>query len=150
VPGDEEHARELAAQALARRDLSRSALEERLVDAGIPPGVAAGTVAALGRAGFVDDARTAAARAERLAERGLGDAAIVAKLEADRIAPEELRVAIAALEPEADRARAIVRADRGRGARELGALLGRRGFGDDAVEAALALLSGSGTPAPDD
>jgi SOS response regulatory protein OraA/RecX len=150
VPRDEEHARELAGRALARRDLSRWALAERLVDAGVVPSVAAETVEALGRAGFVDDRRTAISRAEQLAQRGLGDAAVAARLEADGIAAEELCAAIASLEPEVDRARAIARAERGRGARGLGVLLARRGFGEDALEAALAQLAGLGAASFDD
>jgi len=71
----------------------------------------------LERLGYLDDARTAATRAERLAERGYGDAYIRADLERRGLPSEE---AMSLLEPEAERAARF--AERGL------AWLSRRGF----------------------
>ena len=65
-------------------------------------------MAALARAGAIDDARVAATRAETLARRGYGDAAIRADLQRRMIAPEAVADAVDALEPEAARLRRTV------------------------------------------
>jgi SOS response regulatory protein OraA/RecX len=84
----------------------------------------------------VDDRRFALGRAQALAARGSGDALIRADLEARGIASENLAAALEALEPETERAAAIV-SRRGPGLKTA-RYLGARGFGDDAVRAAVA------------
>jgi SOS response regulatory protein OraA/RecX len=92
----------------------------------------------LERVGYVDDARFAASRAETLAARGYGDEGIRLLLEADGVGVEALDAALAGLEPEVERARRLV-ARLGRTPR-VAAQLQRKGFGGDAVEAALGCL----------
>ena len=121
---------ELAAGALARRDLSTAALEQRLRRAGADAAAAGAAVARLSSLGALDDARLATDRASRLAERGYGNAAIEA--------------ALAGLEPEAARARRIVATAPGRSPRVLAATLTRRGFARDSLEAVLGPLDGAG------
>ena len=89
---------------------------------------------ALERVGYVDDARFAAGRAESLAARGYGDEAIRAFLEADGAAADAAEQALAALDPELERARAL--AARHGASPRLAAQLQRKGFGEEAVEAA--------------
>lgn len=91
----------------------------------------------LERIGYVDDVRFATVRAAALAARSLGDAAVRHDLEAGGISPEVVEAALAALEPEAERAAAVV-ARRGRSAKTA-AHLARKGFGEDAIEAAVRL-----------
>jgi SOS response regulatory protein OraA/RecX len=80
-----------------------------------------------------------------LAERGYGDTAIRQALEREGIGPDELEQALEALEPERERAAAIV-ARQGAGPKTA-ALLGRRGFDLDSVEAALgSALRGDAPP----
>ena len=131
-----------AARALRSRDLPGRALDARLERAGFAEHERDAALGTLTRAGLVDDARYARARAETLAERGRGDAAIAWELERHGIASELVDAALAELAPEADRAHAL--AERlGRGP-STARLLARRGFGADAVEAAL-----GGTFAPE-
>ena len=134
----------LAARALERRDVSRGRLDARLAGAGLTQAERALALATLERSGLVDDGRLARARAEALAERGWGDAAIAARLEAEAVAPELVGDAIAGLAPEADRASLLVGgyADRGKAA----VLLARRGFDEDAIEAAVGPLDGDDRP----
>src|SRR6266540_3562292 len=115
---------DVATRALARRDFSASGLRERLQRAGIDPAEAEEALGALQRAGLVDDARFALARAQMLAERGKGNAAIRFDLEQQGVAAERER---------AD----FVIARRGAGA-ATARLLARRGFDEDAVAAAVA------------
>jgi SOS response regulatory protein OraA/RecX len=126
----------VAGRALARRDLSERGLRERLHRAGVAPVGAEEAVAKLRRARLVDDERFAATRALGLAERGLGDAAIRFDLERHGIAAAEIEAALAGLEPECERAQRIV-SRRGAGP-ATGRHLARRGFAEDAVEAAAA------------
>jgi regulatory protein len=133
---------ELAARALARRDLSRGALELRLQRAGIAPEISAATVAELVEERLVDDRRLALARADTLAGRGLGDVAIDRRLAAEGIEGELRREALEELPPEEDRARALAARLSERGGGRVAATLHRRGFGSGAVEAALAALDG--------
>jgi SOS response regulatory protein OraA/RecX len=65
-------------------------------------------VAALARAGLLDDSRLAQARAEQLARRGYGDAGIRADLQRRLIPANAAVEAVAALEPELDRARRLL------------------------------------------
>jgi SOS response regulatory protein OraA/RecX len=106
-----------ATRALRHRDLSRRALAERL-----PPPARTEALDALERSGYLDDMRSASARAAGLAARGWGDAALRFRLGQEGFDGEAVEAAIAALEPEAERAREHLA--RGRTARWLAA----RGF----------------------
>jgi SOS response regulatory protein OraA/RecX len=108
----------VAVRALRHRDLSRRRLEERLTRRGLRPEAQEDALAALERAGLVDDGRVASARAESLAARGYGDAAVRFALEGEGLAAEHVATAVAGLEPEGSRAQAF---------------LGRRGGGPAAV-----------------
>jgi regulatory protein len=145
--GDAERALDAAGQALAARDRSAYALRERLRRAGIRDETAAETVDLLTGAGLIDDARLAGSLAERLAKRGLGDVAILSRLEAEGLDADVRSHALAQLEPEGRRAVALAGRESGRGVRRLCALLVRRGFGEEAVEEALASLDGPDRPA---
>jgi SOS response regulatory protein OraA/RecX len=123
-----------AARALRRRDLPERALDARLERAGFVAEEREAALAALTRAGLVDDVRFAHARAAALAERGRGDAAIAWELERHGVAAELVESALAALEPERERALALA-ARHGANA-ATARLLARRGFGEEAVEAA--------------
>ncbi len=127
---------DVATRALARRDFSARGLRERLQRAGIDPAEAEEALGALQRAGLVDDARFALARAQMLAERGKGNAAIRFDLEQQGVAADEIDVALASLAPERERADFVI-ARRGAGA-ATARLLARRGFDEDAVAAAVA------------
>jgi regulatory protein len=97
-----------AVRALRHRDLSRRRLEARLAERGATAPARAAALETLERAGLVDDARVAHARARALAERGYGDAAVRGALEAEGLVPELVAEALACLEPEVERARALV------------------------------------------
>jgi SOS response regulatory protein OraA/RecX len=129
----------VAGRALRRRDLSRRALADRLERAAVPPAAAQESLATLTRAGLVDDARVALTRAQALADRGYGDEAIRHRLSQEGL-EEHAEDSLAGLEPESKRAEAIV-GRRGRGPRTA-RYLGSRGFGEDAVEAALGAAFG--------
>jgi SOS response regulatory protein OraA/RecX len=120
-----------ATRALAARDRSRAALEERLVRAGVPAGVRTDALDQLERAGLVDDSRLARSRAEALAARGYGDAAIRARLAREGLAADLARAALDELEPERERARRLLGRDGGsqRALRRLAA----RGFDRDTL-----------------
>ena len=124
----------VAGRALRTRDLSHEELAARLARAAVPPIAAAESVAALERAGLVDDARLAANRAAALAARGYGDAAVRHDLERRGVGAEQIEAAVAELEPEAERARHIVER-RGTGPRTMRYLAGK-GFGENALGAA--------------
>ncbi len=126
----------VATRALARRDFSERGLRERLRRAGVTRAEEEEALGALRRAGLVDDARFALARAQALAERGRGDAVIRFDLERQGLAANEIDAALASLEPERERAERVI-ARRGRGA-ATARLLARLGFDEDAVEAAVA------------
>ena len=125
----------IATRALRARDLSTRRLGEKLARSAVPPAAAADSVAALTRAGLVDDARLARTRAEELAERGYGDAAIRHRLEQEGVPDELVAEAVAGLRREAERAARLIER-RGTGIRTARYLTGR-GFGEEAVEAAL-------------
>jgi SOS response regulatory protein OraA/RecX len=124
----------VAGRALRYRDLSAARLEQRLERARVAPAPRDEALAALARAGLVDDERFAHGRAAALAARGLGDAAIRYDLERERVGAELIESALAELRPETERAEWIVAA-RGRGP-ATARFLARRGFCEDAVEAA--------------
>jgi SOS response regulatory protein OraA/RecX len=97
-----------ATRSLAAASRSQRDLEQRLTRAGHSAVARDDAIAALGRAGVLDDARLAESRAEVLARRGYGDMGIRIDLER-RLIPAELAAdAIAALEPELDRARRLI------------------------------------------
>ncbi len=127
-----------AERALRHRDRSEHELDQRLARRGVTAGERADALAALGRAGLVDDVRFAANRARALAERGWGDTAIRVELERHRVKAEAAEAALAELEPERERAaRLLLR--RG-GGTTTARYLTARGFDEEAVEAALAAL----------
>jgi regulatory protein len=130
-----EEALEIATRALRARDLSERRLAERLVHAAVAPATVAASLETLSRAGLVDNSRFAANRAAALAGRGYGDAAIRHDLEGQGIATELVEATLEALEDEVGRARRLVER-RGPGAKTA-RHLASKGFGEDAVEAAL-------------
>jgi SOS response regulatory protein OraA/RecX len=126
---------QVAGRALRGRDLSRRRLAERLERAAVPAEAAAESLATLERAGLVDDRRVARGRAQALAERGYGDGAIRHRLEVEGLEHEPVDEALAGLEPELERARRLL-ARRGAGPKTA-RYLAAKGFGEEAVEAAL-------------
>ena len=130
-----EEAIDAAARLLRHADRSRSELEQRLGAKGREPTAVQEALDTLERVGVLDDERTAALRAERLAERGYGDAWIRAELER-RALPVD--AALAELEPEHERALRIVER-KGVDA----AWLARRGFDSEVV--ATVAAPGAGT-----
>jgi SOS response regulatory protein OraA/RecX len=133
---------DVATRTLRHRDLSTAGVQERLARAGVPAPVREETLGVLDRAGVVDDNRYATTRARSLADRGYGDEAIRHDLDSRGVAVALVSRAIAGLPAETERAAEIV-ARRGPGARTA-RYLASKGFGDDAVEAAV------GTPVADD
>ncbi len=133
-----EEALTAATRALGHRDLSRSALSDRLASAGIAPVYRRAALSTLEHGGLVDDHRTARIHARRLAERGWGDAAIEERLTSEGIAEGPAREALSHLEPEHTRIGEFVPdyADRRRSA----AYLSRRGFQWESIESALGLV----------
>jgi regulatory protein len=132
---------EIAARALQHRDRSRREIEERLARAGIDDDRRTDALDTLERVGYVDDGRFAGARAEALASRGYGDEWIRHDLGEHGVAAEAIAEAIGVLVPEADRAAALV--ERLGRTPKTGAHLARKGFGEDALEAALGIDLGN-------
>jgi regulatory protein len=128
---------EIAARALQHRDRSRREVDERLARAGIDEERRNDALDTLERVGYVDDGRFAGARAGALAGRGYGDEWIRLDLAEHGVDAEAVAEAIGALEPEAERAAMLVER-LGRSAKT-GAQLARKGFGEDALEAALGI-----------
>jgi regulatory protein len=131
---------ELAARALQHRDRSRREVDERLAKAGLDEDRRAEALETLERVGYVDDERFAAARAGALADRGYGDEWIRHDLGRHGVEAETAEAALAALEPERERAAAVI-ARLGPGPKTA-AHLGRKGFGEDALELAVAGTEG--------
>ena len=127
-----------ATRALERRDLSRSALADRLARAGIAPSHQREALSTLERSGLIDDRRVACTRMRRLADKGWGDAAIQALLVNEGIPEETAREALLTVEPENERIGRFVRVkgDKQRAATHLA----RRGFQPESIEAALGLV----------
>src|SRR5262245_47129910 len=124
-----------AGRTLRRRDVSTHELDARLARAGVPSAARGDALTLLQTAGVVDDERFADATADALARRGWGDAAIRFRLERLGIEPELARRVCERQDDERVRAgRAI--AARGRSLRTAG-FLARRGFSEDAIEAAM-------------
>ena len=128
---------EIAARALEHRDRSRRDLEQRLARAGIDEDRRNDALEALERVGYVDDGRFAGARAGALADRGYGDEFIRQDLAEHGVGAEAVAEAIGGLRPESERAAALV--ERLGRTPKTGAHLARKGFGQDALEAALGL-----------
>jgi regulatory protein len=126
---------ELAAKSLRYRDRSRQELDARLARAGIDNETRADALDTLERVGYVDDDRFAAARAASMAGRGYGDEAIRHDLNGRQIGAEAIEAGLASLTPERERAAALV--ERLGRTGKVAAQLARKGFGQDAVEAAL-------------
>jgi len=131
-------ARDAAVRAVARRDHSRASLEARLERAGVRLRERGDAIDAATRAGLVDDARFAEARAKALADRGAGDLLVLGDLERNGVDDATAHAALATLEPEAVRASRIV-ASRGATARTL-RYLAARGFSEDSLEGLVADL----------
>ena len=131
----------LAGRALRTRDLSRRRVGERLERAGVPPAAEQSALAALVEAGVLDDSRLALRRAHSLAERGWGNAAVAERLRREGIGENEIQPALAGLDPELDRAAPLV-ASAG-GTAKAWALLSRRGFDPDTIEALVDPLDGA-------
>jgi regulatory protein len=121
--------------ALARREHSAAELAAKLERRGIVRRDREQVLGALERAGYVDDARFAATRANSLAARGYGDDAIRVDLKRHRIPAAALEAALAALPGEDERAAELVRV-LGRTPRAARRLVAR-GFAHDAIDAAL-------------
>lgn len=125
----------VALQALAPRERSRRDVDERLARAGFGEEARRDALDELERLGYLDDRRFAAARAEALARRGYGDAVIREELARHGVDGDAAAEALAGLAPEAERAAAALAG--GRPGPRLAARLGRKGFGAEAIEAAL-------------
>jgi regulatory protein len=134
VPGEPDPI-DVAARALRHRDRSRAQVDARLARAGVGEEQREEALDTLERVGYVDDGRFAQARAAALAARGLGDLAIRHDLEEAGVGAEQVGDALAGLEPESERARAVA-ARLGRTAKTA-AQLARKGFSEEAVEAAI-------------
>jgi regulatory protein len=126
-----------AVQALARRDLTATELEQRLTRAGFPPEACADAIARAADAGYLDDARAAAERARVLADRNASDAAVRADLERRGVGEEAIEAALAGLVPEADRAERLAR--RLGGGLRAARALARKGYPEEVVERTLPL-----------
>jgi len=124
-----------ASRLLARRDLTERGLDDELQRRRVAPAARRATVSRLREAGAVDDARLAHRRAEVLAARGAGNLLIRADLESRGVAPDLVESALAQLPAERNRVQTIVSA-RGSGP-ATARYLARKGFDEDAVEAAL-------------
>jgi SOS response regulatory protein OraA/RecX len=124
----------VAGRALRRQDLSESMMAERLARASVAPAALEQSLEVLSRAGLIDDARFACARAAGLAERGYGDAAIRHDLEGRGVGSAPIQEALESLETEAERARRLVER-RGAGPKTA-RYLASKGFGEEALEAA--------------
>jgi SOS response regulatory protein OraA/RecX len=129
----------VAGRALGTRDLSVAALARQLRRAGVGEDEIEETVGRLRSTGYLDDERVAHLRAARLAERGYGDAAIDARLEREGIGREARAAALGRLDPERVRAGRLAP---GIESKRLAATLSRRGFAEDAIEAAVSRLDG--------
>jgi regulatory protein len=124
-----------ATRALQAHPLTERRLDERLRRSGFVPRERAEALGTLRRAGFLDDERFALGRAELLAERFGGDAFIRHDLRGQGLDDETIERALAALTPESTRA-VRAAASRGGGVRAA-RYLARRGFGEEAIEAAI-------------
>jgi SOS response regulatory protein OraA/RecX len=118
--------------ALARRDLTSSELEQRLVRAGFDPAACAEALERASEAGYLSDARVALERTRRLAERDSSDAFIRAELRRRGLPGDEIEAALAEVAPELERAERLA-SRLGGGGRAARALV-RKGYPEDVVE----------------
>lgn len=126
---------DLAVEALRHRERSRTDIDERLARAGVGEEARRVALDRLAQVGYIDDQRFAGARAGALANRGYGDDFIRHDLARHGVADADASVAVAALEPESARAAAL--AERLGRTPKTAAQLARKGFGEDAVAAAV-------------
>jgi SOS response regulatory protein OraA/RecX len=112
-----------------------------LRERGVAADAGEAAIDALAAAGHVDDARLARGRASALAERGWGDAAILARLTGEGLATDAVAAALSMLEPEPARAAFLAF---GKDPRKVWALLQRRGFDAETIEATLGGLDENG------
>ena len=131
-------ARDAALRALRTRDHTAASLERRLEKRGTSPALRRETVAAVERAGLLDDERFAVGRAAVLAGRGAGDLLIADDLERQGVPPDAAQRTIDGLEAEAERADRLVAA-RGRSVRTL-RFLGSKGFSEETMASLVADL----------
>ncbi len=131
--------RAIALRALRSRDHTAASLEQRLMARGASAATTRDTVAAVQRAGLIDDRRFAQGRADLLARRGSGDLLIADDLARHGVSVEIAADAIEALEPEATRAAALI-ATRGRSVRTA-RQLAARGFSEETLESLVADLA---------
>lgn len=132
-------AQSAALRALRARDHTSASLEQRLAARGTAPAVRRETLAAVQRAGLIDDGRFAASRAELLARRGAGDLLIADDLERQGVPTDTARIAMAGLEPESARAAALIEA-RGR-TPKTARFLAAKGFSEASLDALVAGLA---------
>ena len=132
----------MAGKALARRELTRAELTERLQRRSLAPRARDAALDAVARVGLQDDGRVARARAEQLAARGYGNLAIRVDLERRGLSREDVAASLAGLEPESLRAARFVGRS-GDSARTAQALA-RRGFDEETIEALIADSAESG------
>ena len=123
--------------ALSRRDLTSTELEQRLLRAGFDASACSDALTRASEAGYLDDARVATERARHLAERGASDAAIRAELGRRGVSDEDVELALAGVTPEPERAERLA-TRLGGGARAARAL-GRKGYPEDVVERTIRL-----------
>ena len=131
-----------AGKALARRALSRAALEERLARVASPD-VCQAVLDDLERLGYVDDEALALALAEQRLASGWGPGRVEVDLERLGVAESAARAGVRAAEAgEEEAARTLLasRAAAGRTPAQRLGLLARRGFSADAAESVLGVL----------
>lgn len=129
-------ARSAALSALGHADHTSTTLRRRLAAKGVAPVDREAAIETMERAGLVDDARFARARAAALAARGAGDLMIRDDLDRRGVALDLVDEAIGALEPELERARRLLAAHP-EPRRALRRLAGR-GFAEEVLEAVVA------------
>jgi SOS response regulatory protein OraA/RecX len=122
--------------ALRYQDHSTSSLARRLEQRGVAPAQRRQVLETLTRAGVVDDARFAHARAETLVARGAGDLLVADDLRRQGVAAELIAIALEELEPEPARARALV--ERRGATPKTWRFLAAKGFAAETIEALVA------------
>ena len=126
---------EAGLKALSRRELSYAELVARLQRSGIDREDAERASTQLTEAGYQSDERTADERARVLAARLHGDLAIRLDLRRRGISEGDIDSALEGVDPELARAEELAR--RAQNASQLARALHRKGYSDDAIEAAL-------------
>lgn len=156
MPGPPRSAYQIALRLLARRDYTTAQIRQRLGRRALPEPDIEAAITRLTRAGLIDDARIAHARARRAAEIKLrGQSRARREIEALGIAPETARQAVAAVFGELDEEAVLERAiakrvagpitDRAHFRRVYHALL-RQGFPPDRVAVRLLKRSSEAEP----